>query len=206
MPSTFSAPIPSNMNSGWSGELGIDIVASIHPIGLFGFVTRDAKLITTWQFIKSELPEHLNTPMVHSPHRNSLMEFSRSLVKQSLEDESFDIARDHARQELARLTDGIYLPRAIPGVSDKEFASVCQIMRDDGLLPLFDNNLDLLVDAAAASLCIPLHHKLESVTPFHQWSRSDPYDAVRAIDASLEKRLGLSPFPLLNTLIWVCGI
>jgi hypothetical protein len=49
-------------------------------------------------------------------------------------------------------------------------------MRDDGVLPLLDNNLDLLVDTAAASLCTPLHHELEAVTPFHQWSRSDPRD------------------------------
>jgi hypothetical protein len=203
---SFSSPVPSSMTSGWSGELGIDIVASIDPIGLFGFITRDTELITTWQLSNSELPGHLNTPMVRSRHRSALMDLSRSLVKRSLEDESFDITRAHARRELERLNAGIYLQRAIPGVDDEEFASVCQIMRDDGILPLLDNNLDLLADAAAASLCIPLHHKLESVTPFHQWSRSDPYEAVRAIDASLNKRLGVSPFPLLDTLIWVCGI
>jgi hypothetical protein len=66
-------------------------------------------------------------------------------------------------------------------------------MRQDGFLPLLENNLNLLGDAAAASLCIPLNHVLQSVS-VHHWTGSSPEDAVAHINSLLSQQLGVSVF------------
>jgi hypothetical protein len=51
----------------------------------------------------------------------------------------------------------------------------------DGVLPLLDDDLRLLADAAAISL-------------FHCWTRTDPYEVARSIDGILSKQLRLPIF------------
>jgi hypothetical protein len=123
------------------------------------------------------------------------MQMSQTLLNEALNDEAIEIPRNHQLRELSRMTDAIYLYRALPDRSDQDYEEICRTMATDGILPLLDGNLRLLADAAAASLCAPLDHKLESVSPFHHWTRDDPYEAVAAIDAMLQKHFRIPVFP-----------
>jgi hypothetical protein len=191
----FSTKLPPGLQSNWSGKLDVDIVFDTTAVGMFGFVSGNETLIDTWQLSNSDVPEHLKSARVHSRSRAELMQMSQNFLSRALADEDLDFLRGNMHEDINGMTDAIYLDRANPGTHEN-FKEIRSKMEVDGLLPLLDHDLRLLADAAAASLCAPLNHKLESVRPFHSWTRDDPYDAVAAIDTILKKHLRPPIFPM----------
>ena len=74
---------------------------------------------------------------------------------------SWKFLRNGTREQLGHMIDGIYLPRALAGHFDQNSEELRRKIKADGILPLLEDDLGLLADAAAVSLCTPLDHKLE---------------------------------------------
>jgi len=134
------------------------------------------------------------------------MKESQTLLNQALTDEAIDITLSHARDELSRMLDEIYLPRAIPDRSDEDLNAIRCTMQVDGILPLLDHDLKLLMDAAAGSLCAALDHKLESISTFHRWTQEDPYASLTKIDDMLQKELRLPIFLMADRNVFASSI
>lgn len=202
----FSTAMPSSLQAGWVGKLDVDIVVDTAQVGMFGFVSAGSKLIDTWKLSNSDIPDHLKSPHIHRTSRSGVMQISQAALVEAMNDESIQIALNHARSELNRITDGIYLFRAIAERSDAEFEEIRNLMHENGLLPLLNNRLQLLSDAAAASLCASVDHNLDSISQFHKWSQSDAYSAISEIGLTLEKHLRLPVFAINNRQLFASGI
>jgi hypothetical protein len=190
----FTTKAPPSLQSGWAGKLDVDIVVDASELGLFGFISSEKRLVDTWQLSSADVPEHLKSANIHNRSRTDTMQLSQEAITAVMEDEAIKISWDHGRDELERLIERIYPFRAIPDRSDEDFEEIISLMQSDGILPLLGNDLRLLADAAAASLCAPVDHNLDSISSFHMWTQEDPYSAVNEINFRLRKHFRLPVF------------
>jgi hypothetical protein len=181
----FSTKAPQQLADGWRGEVDVDIMVDTSDYGMFGFVSAGGELLDSWKLSNTEVPDRLRTSRIHAKSRARLMQSSQALLTEAMEEERISIERGHVQRELKRLTEGVYGERALPCLSDEKAEEVRRLMTVDGFLPLLGGDLRLLADAAAASLCVSVHHKLESVSSFHNWTKSSPLEAVSEIASTL---------------------
>jgi hypothetical protein len=191
---------PEGIQPGWSGRMGVEVVADTWPTGLYLFLTNDDGLVETRSLGIGDVPAKLTETFMHADSRQAVVERSRQLLQETLDDPSIGIAATHARNELKRLVDPIYLPRALFVPSDDQFSSISRAMSLEGLLPLLGGSLDLLSDAAAASLLIPLNHVPQSVSAFRKWTDADPDAAIARVNSELSRQFGFQVFPTIDSL------
>ena len=190
----FWMSAPEKLEDGWSGTLGMDFVVNSSPTALFVVLTLENDLVAVLPFGKSDVPEVLRSSHINRRRRLETARLSQSLVKEALDDESVEVARNHARKESGRLIERVYLSRALAGVSKGDFWKVCRATRKVGFLSIFEQDLRRLADAAAVSLCAPLGHTLESLSSFHEWAQENPYAAAAQTNSTIAAALGFAPF------------
>ena len=195
----FSISRPDVLHKGWSGRLDVDVIVRAMPPGTFIFVTHGEEVVAAHSLGASDVPESLSAHFSNRKDRTKILQMSNEILQSILNDGSIEVARDHARRELSRMIEGIYAPRALAWATDANFASIRKAMEHDGLLPLMNGDLRALADAAAISLCVPLGHLLESVSPFHSWSQEPPFAAASHINSILSEQSQFEPFLVLNS-------
>jgi hypothetical protein len=194
----FSMPAPEALTAGWSGKLAIDIVANLMPIGLYVFLTSDRTLIAAHSLGKGAVPDLLKSPdvgpLVHLPHRLEVTRASRDIVADALKDDSIIYTRSRIADRMQEALPQIYTRRALIGVDDDALTSTQDRMRADGLLPLLDDDVHRLADAAMLSLSATLSVRGERLSAIRKWSKGDYRSNIDELNQLFEKRLGLAPF------------
>ncbi len=101
--------------------------------------------------------------------------------------------RSEVGQPLASLLVRVGVP-----CQDAMLDEVAAQMAADGFLPMVDDDVDLLVDAAAISLCAPFRRSPSTLLPKWQWSRGSLEASRAAIRAHFAERTGLDPFAFVD--------
>ena len=79
-------------------------------------------------------------------------------------------------------------------VKDVDIQRVMKETEKDGLLSVLDDDLRLVLDAAAVSLCDPLPYNYNAVDSFHSWSTDSPESSIARINNLMNERLGFYAF------------
>jgi hypothetical protein len=174
----------------------VDVIATDQPGGLFVILSHDSAIVSCVSLGKSELPPNVRESITTRGSRKADAVLWDSVIGSALAARDVADILDIVRAGIIRSLNEQLVPASLVHVPVADLASVIKLMRDDGLLPLLEGSVGLVLDAAAASLCLPTEFNLGAVDTFHSWSRGSANASLEAINALLEPRLGIAPFRL----------
>jgi hypothetical protein len=176
------------------GPIEAEIISFAEPGSLCLTIAKDGRHVGTVSLSSRGVPETSIEWLIGRDDRSHHAVASYELIDQALT--TADLREELAiiRREISGQLDDWFLPLALMNVETERLADVRREMRESGMLAVFDGDLNLLVDAAVASLCIPSPYTFGSVKSFHQWSELDPQTVLLRINRLVVDKLGFAPF------------
>lgn len=184
-----------------SGSIEIDIIQLPNLGGLCAVLMRDKRVLCSMPFGNFEVPESVAMMMADRQARATLVELSQDVIREALGTADINYIRDISRETVTKSLNRSLIRAVLSRAPDA--SKVMQDTAVDGLLPVLGGDLNLVLDAAALSLCLPSGYDFHALDTFHRWSTNDPAASAARIDHLLQDRLGWPGFARHEGKLWL---
>jgi hypothetical protein len=177
-----------------AGPVDIDLFTIPKPGGLCAALTSGHKVLCLLPIGNFDVPHQLRELIMARQRRASLGEASQRMIDEALATADIKYIIEHVRSDIDDQLTRFFVPIALMDVTDEHLARVMKETAVDGLLPVLDNDVDLVLDAAAASLCMPTPYNLRAVDSFHRWSTESAEASIEKVNMLVAAGIGRRPF------------
>jgi hypothetical protein len=175
--------------------LDVDFLATGSKGQLCLLVTDGSDVIALLPFGKSEVPASLRDTVTSGHARSAHVRLSRELIDSALKRARVNDHHASMLETVAETLNDWFIPLALIRVEASRLPALKKRTARHGLLDLLDRDKGLLLDTAAASLCVPSPFDFNSVASFHTWSAGTPTASIIRINERIRQTLGFEPFP-----------
>jgi hypothetical protein len=193
-PPLYAGDAPKILSSGWRGRVDAHLIYTRTPPALFRVFANEGGWISTQRLSAGEaepLPTFFDHPLIVPEVRQQLHQVGTDAVTEMLAREGGADLVGALRGAAAANRQAVFVIGAL-GTPDAQLGSVIQRMWQDGVLGIVDD-VDLLVDAAALSLCAAFRRGPELLTRY-QWSSETPTASLDAVQRLCAENAGFAPF------------
>ena len=191
----FATGTPEGLSAGWNDKVLVSLVLALSPPGLYQFIGTKDRMIRSESFGSDrEVPDYLRTPLVDWKKRHAKMDLedaaATAVLKDSVEESILELTLERVRTT----RNAVFELKGLSLTPDELIETAQRILLSDGFLPVLDDSPDLVLDAAAASVCASLRVDATTALPNWKWSHDNAFATADHVNACFLKALGFKPF------------
>lgn len=195
----FATGAPENLSAGWSENVQVDLILATSPPGAYQFISGQNGIIASQSFGSDpEIPDYLQTSMVDWEKRHRKMEIEDNAVAQVLADSVEESVMEITLGRVRRTRNAVFELKGLSLTPDELIESAQQMLSKDGFLPVLDNSSQLVLDAAAISVCAALRVDPAEALPNWRWTCDEACSTVDHVNECFLRAFRFRPFLLHN--------
>jgi hypothetical protein len=195
----FVTGAPDDLPAGWRENVQVDLILGTAPPGLYQFITNWDRIIASQSFRSDQkIHEYLQTSMVNWEKRHEKMNIEDNAVAQILTGSSEEFVMELTFAAVQNTRSAVFELKVLSLTPDELIEHAQEMLSKDGFLPVLDGSLQLVLDAAAISVCAALCVRPQEALPNWQWSLGNARATVDHINECFVSAFRYSPFLVKN--------
>jgi hypothetical protein len=191
----FATGAPDNLSPGWNATVDVDLLLANSPPGAYQLISDATGLIASQSFGQNpEVPAYLQTTMANWEKRHQKMEVEDQAIDQVLADSSEEAILQVTTDRVKRTRKEVFELKGLSLTPDNLIQIAQQLLARDGFLTVLSESPQLVIDAAAISLCASLRVRASESLPQWNWFCGNELQTADHINECFLRSLGFKPF------------
>lgn len=193
----FTTGAPETLPAGWNEDVQVDLILATSPPGVYQLISNQKGIVASQSLgSDSTVPDYAKTLMVDWERRHAKMQVEDEAVAHALANSLEESVMALTIERVRRTRDAVFELKGLSLTPDELVESAQRLLSQDGFLPVLENSPQLVLDAAAISVCAALRVDPAVALPEWRWQQNDLHSTVHHVNECFWNHLRFRPFLL----------